>query len=73
MHHREYVIEPSQQATTGALDLFVEACRTGNLRQQLFALSVLGSATESQLDLAMPSVQATQQVTRADIAAMLTR
>jgi hypothetical protein len=73
MHHREYPIEPSQQATLGALDLFVEGCRTGNTRQQLFGLSVLEEASEEQIESAMPAVQMSQRVTRAEIAAMFQR
>ena len=73
MHHREYPIDPSQQATAGALDLFVEGCRTGNAPQQLFGLSVLKEASEAQIESAMPLVQASQHVTRAEINAMLAR
>ncbi len=73
MYHREYPIIPSQQATNGALDIFVEGCRKEDVRQQLFGLSVLRSATEAQVHAAMPFVQATQQVTQAEIAAMLAR
>lgn len=73
MYHREYPITPSQQATNGALDIFVEGCRKGDVRQQLFGLSVLRSATEAQIHAAMPLVQASQHVTQAELAALLVR
>jgi hypothetical protein len=73
MYHREYPITPSQEATNGALSIFVEGCQRDNVRQQLIGLSVLRSATEAQVQAAMPSVQAGQRVTHAEIAAMLTR
>lgn len=73
MYHREYPITPTQQATNGALDIFVEGCRKNNVRQQLFGLSVLRSATEAQLAAAMPFVQTSQGVTRVEIDAMLVR
>ena len=72
MYHREYPITPSQQATNGALDIFVEGCRKDNVRQQLFGLSVLRWATEAQVHAAMPFAQANQRVTLAEIHAMLT-
>lgn len=71
MYHRVHLITPSQQATTGALDIFVEGFRAGNVRQQLIGLSVLSSATEAQIAVAMPSVQSTQRVTLAEIQSML--
>ncbi len=73
MYHREYPITPSQQATNGALDIFVEGCRKDDVRQQLFGLSVLRSATEVQIHAAMPFVQARQPVTHAEILAMFAR
>jgi hypothetical protein len=73
MYHREYPITPSQQATNGALDIFVEGCRRDDVRQQLFGLSVLRSATEAQVHAAMPFAQMSQHVTQAEIAAMLAR
>lgn len=73
MYHREYPITPSQQATNGALDIFVEGCRKDNVRQQLFGLSVLRSATEAQVNAAMPFVQASQHVSHAEIVAMFAR
>ena len=72
MYHREYPITPSQQAANGALDIFVEGFRKGDVRQMLFGLSVLRSATEVQVHAAMPVVQVSQRVTRAEILAMLT-
>ena len=73
MYHREFPITPSQQATNGALDIFVEGCRKDNIRQQLFGLSVLQSATEAQIHAAMPFVESSQQVTQAEIVAMFAR
>ena len=73
MYHREYLITPSQQATNGALDIFVEGCRKDDVRQQLFGLSVLRSATESQVMAAMPFVQARQPITQPEILALFER
>lgn len=73
MYLREYPITPSKQATNGALCIFVEGCRKDNVRQQLFGLSVLRSATEAQVLAAMPFVATSQRVTRAEIEAMLVR
>ena len=73
MYHREYPITPSQQATNGALSIFVEGCQKDDVRQQLFGLSVLRSATEAQVLAAMPSAQATHRVKLAEIHAMLAR
>ena len=73
MYHREYLITPSQQATNGALGIFVEGCQKNDMRQQLVGLSVLRSASEAQLNAAMPYAQAAQCVTRAEIDAMLAR
>jgi hypothetical protein len=73
MYHREYPITPSQQATNGALGIFVEGCRKDDVRQQLFGLSVLRSANEAQIHAAMPFVQARQHVTQAEIDAMFAR
>jgi hypothetical protein len=73
MYHREYPITPSQQATNGALSIFVEGCQKNDVRQQLFGLSILRSATEPQLHAAMPFVQAGQGVTQAEILAMFAR
>ena len=73
MYHREYPITPSQPATNGALSIFVEGCQKDNVRQQLFGLSVLRSATEAQVLSAMPFAQTTHGVTLAEIHAMLAR
>lgn len=73
MYHREYPITPSQQATNGALSIFVEGCQKDNVRQQLFGLSVLQSATEAQVHAAMPFAQKAHRVTLAEIQAMLVR
>lgn len=73
MYHREYPITPSQEAANGALSIFVEGCQKDDMRQQLFGLSVLRSATEAQVHAAMPFAQASRQVTLAEIHAMLAR
>jgi hypothetical protein len=73
MYHREYPITPSQQATNGALSIFVEGCQKDNVRQQLFGLSVLRSATEAQVHAAMSFAQTSHGVTLAEIHAMLAR
>ena len=73
MYHHEYPITPSQQATNGALDIFVEGCRKDDIRQQLFGLSVLRSATEAQVHAAIPFVQASRRVTQAEIMAKFAR
>jgi hypothetical protein len=73
MHHREYSITPSQQATNGALSIFVEGCQKDDVRQQLVGLSVLSSATEEQVLAAMALAQANQRITSSEIHAMLSR
>lgn len=73
MYHREYPITPTQQAADGALSIFVEGCQKDNVRQQLFGLSVLRSATEAQVHAAMPFAQTAHGVTRAQIQALLVR
>lgn len=73
MYHREYPIAPSQQAIDGALSIFVEGCRKDDVRQQLFGLSVLRSATEAQVHAALLFAQTNQRVTRAEIHALLAR
>ena len=73
MYHHEFPITPTQRATNGALDVFVEGCRKDDVRQQLFGLSVLRSATEARIEAAMPFVQASQRVTRTEIDAMFAR
>ena len=73
MYHREYPIVPSQSAANGALDIFVEGCRKADMHQQLFGLSVLRSATEAQIQLAIPFAEASQHVSRAEIEAMFAR
>jgi hypothetical protein len=73
MYHREYPITPSQEAANGALSIFVEGCQKDDMRQQLFGLSVLRSATEAQVHAAMPFAQTSRGVTLAEIQAMLAR
>ena len=73
MYHREYPISPSQEATNGALSIFVEGCQKDDVRQQLFGLSVLRSATDAQVHFAIPHAQKSHGVTLAEIHAMLAR
>lgn len=71
MYHREFPITPSQQAINGALSIYVEGGKMEDIRQMLFGLSVLRHATEDQIRIAMPSVQASQGVTSTAIENML--
>lgn len=73
MYHREFPISPSQDAITGALCIYVEGGQKDDVRQMLFGLSVLRHATEEQLSIAMPMVEASKQMTRAEIQEMLAR
>jgi hypothetical protein len=73
MYHKEHVITPTQQATNGALDIFVEGCRKNDMRQQLFGLSVLRSATEAQVQAAMAVIQESRQIPVASIEALFAR
>ena len=73
MYQREYPITPSQAATNGALSIFVEGCQKHDIHQQLFGLTVVQSATEEQINVAMPFAQSTHDVTLNEIGAMLTR
>lgn len=71
MYPRLHPITPSQAATNGALDIFVEGIRAEKIPQMLIGLSVLGSATVAQVHAAMAVVQASRGVTRTEIEAML--
>jgi hypothetical protein len=73
MYHREYAITPTQAATNGAMDIFVEGCRKDDARGALFGLSVLRSATAEQLQAAISAVEISRQVPRAEIEAMFLR
>jgi hypothetical protein len=73
MYHRNYTITPSQEATNGALCIFVEGCRKDNVRQQLFGLAVLRCSTEAQIQTAMPFAQQSQGVSGVAIQEMLAR
>jgi len=73
MYHREYPVTPTQEATNGALDIFVEGCRKNDVPQQLLGLSVLRSATEAQVRTAMPFAEASGHVTLGDIETLLQR
>jgi len=71
MYIRKYPLTPTQQATNGALDLFVDGFRKDNIRQMLVGLTVLSSATELQVHQAMHFVWSSQQVSEAAVMAML--
>ncbi|MBL9213130.1 MAG: hypothetical protein JNL92_21895 [Opitutaceae bacterium] len=71
MYPKLHPITPSQAATNGALDIFVEGFRLERVPQMLIGLSVLGSATAAQVHAAMTVVQASRGVSRAEIEAML--
>ena len=73
MNHRRHPMTPTQDATNGALAIYVEGSRRDNVAQMLFGLSVLANATNAQVHAAMPFVQGKQGVTAAEIAAMLAR
>jgi hypothetical protein len=73
MYNHTQPITPTQQATNGAMSIFVEGCQKNDLRQQLFGLSVLQSATEAQVLAAMPFAQAIHRVTLAEVQAMFCR
>lgn len=73
MYSHVYTISPSQQAANGALRIFVEGCQKDDVRQQLFGLPVLQSATEAQVHAAMPYAQASLGVAVGEIHAMLAR
>jgi len=73
MFHREYPITPSQPAINGALCIYVEGGKKDDARQMLFGLSVLRHATEEQIQAAMPSVQASQHMTKNQIQDMLAK
>ncbi len=71
MYPKFHPIVPSQAATNGALDIFVEGFRLEKVPQMLIGLSVLGSATAAQVHAAMTVVQASRGVSQAEIQAML--
>ena len=73
MYHREYPIIPSQQAINGALCIYVGGGKKDDARQMSFGLSVLRHATETQIEEAIPFVQASQHVTRNEIQEMLAK
>jgi hypothetical protein len=72
MYHRTFPITPSQHATNGSMDIFLDGCRKGDVSQQLFGLSVLQSATEQQVQSAMLYAEK-DGVPRAEIEAMFSR
>jgi hypothetical protein len=71
MYYREYPITPSQPAVNGALCIYVGAGKKDNAREMLIGLSVLRHATEAQLEVAIPLVQASQRITGDDIRKLL--
>ena len=73
MYLREFQITPSQQAVTGALSIFVGGCLKEEVRQQLFGLTVLSSATADQVYAAIPAVESIHGVTQAEILALFDR
>lgn len=73
MYHRLHSISPTQQATNGALDIFVTGFRQDNVREMLIGLSVLSSATEAQVHEAMTFVQTSRQITADEMHSMLAR
>lgn len=70
MNRRTTPITPSQQATNGAMDIFVEGHQRHRIKQMLFGLEVLISATEAQVQTAMRMVHASRRVPLAAIEAM---
>lgn len=64
-------ITPTQQAINGAMDIFVEGHLTDNIPRMLIGLTVLRSATESQVQTAMRLEQAVRPLSLARIQAML--
>lgn len=67
MQRREHRLTPSQQATNGALDNFVDGCRKDDVRQQLLGLSVLQSATEAQIHAALRFTLSNRHLTPAEV------
>ncbi len=70
MNRRVCPITPSQQATNGAMDIFVEGHQKERTEQMLFGLEVLRSATESQVQTAIRMVNASRRIPVAQIQAM---
>lgn len=73
MNHNRHSMTPTQEAANGALAIYVEGFLRDNVSQMLFGLSVLASATNAQVQAAMPFVHLTQHVAVAEIEAMLAR
>jgi hypothetical protein len=65
------LITPGQPATEGALEIYVDAHRRGQVGNMLIGLSVLSSATVAQIELAIPVVAARHHVSPATIAGLL--
>jgi hypothetical protein len=62
---------PSQQAINGALDIYVDGGRHGNIQHMLFGLEVLRDGTEAQIRSAILFVQSTHQLADGVIEHML--
>ncbi len=72
MIRRVHPITPSQAATNGAMDLFVDGHQRQRVPQMLIGLTVLASATEAQVQTAMRMVHAHRRLTLPAIEAMFT-
>ena len=73
MYHRTFPIAPTQQATNGALEIYVGGARAENIPQMLIGLSVLQSASADQVHAAMHFVQTSLGITIAEIEGLLAR
>ncbi|ACB74514.1 hypothetical protein [Opitutus terrae] len=73
MSRREFPITPSQSAVNGALSIFVEGCGKDDVRQQLFGLSVLQSATADQVHRAMHSLETHPPLSVSELQALFVR
>lgn len=62
---------PSQLATSGALDIFVDGHRHNNVSKMLFGLTLLRDASPAQIQTAILTAEGRQHVTRAQIESML--
>lgn len=71
MNRRIIPITPTQQAANGALGMFVDGHRRGDIPQMLVGLSVLQSATAGQVSTAMRAEEAGGRATVAEIETML--
>jgi hypothetical protein len=58
---------PSQREVNDALDRYVEGQNRNDVKQRLSGLAVLRQATEAQIHLARPAVQACRNLTDGQI------